>query len=136
MSLPCGLSKGGEYFDRTTQSCKLCAIGMFQKAWKSKPEDCVNEARQGSQDFYCEKDVPKNCVSCDHIGRYQDVKGKTACLSCPEHAERPIGSNFTSISDCKEHVHVYMCKCKNICMHKYLYAQVFVKGTTSIQTQI
>ena len=117
VTLPCGLDSGGQYFDQITQSCEPCPIGMFQEAWQSKPEDCVNKvasansesrAKLNSSDFYCEKDVPTKCSSCDPSGRYQDAEGQTACLVCPENSERPIGSSFTSISDCKD---MYMYKC-------------------------
>ena len=103
--LPCGLGSGGQYWDETTHSCKNCAVGMFQQGWVSKLLDCVNKSasvKSNSSEFYCEKDVPKNCLSCDKSGRYQNVEGQSACHTCPEHAGRPIGSNFTSISNCKD----------------------------------
>ena len=123
---PCGLGKGGQYFDETTQSCKNCAIGMFQEAWQSEPDDCVNKvaiaetklgARRDSQRFYCEKDVPRKCFSCDKSGRYQGAEGQAMCDACPDHAERPFGSNFTSISDCKDTYMYYTSKNE----HKYTY---------------
>ena len=128
--LPCGLGDGGEHFDSVTQSCKPCAVGMFLKAWKSKLEDCHKEdtakstSRVGlnSSALYCEKDVPTKCFSCDNLGRYQDAEGKTECHPCPDHAKRPIGSNFTSIRNCKEHM---PCVNANIsahieCLHRCL----------------
>ena len=140
--LPCGLGNGGQYFDKITRSCKNCTVGMFREAWQSKPKDCVHDQHKvvmpeselkaglDSPDVYCEEDVPRSCFSCDKSGRYQGVEGQTACTVCPEHAERPIGSNFTSISDCKEHAHVCMCRYRDRYLHGVL-KQVFVKETTS-----
>ena len=120
VTLPCGFDNGGQYFDKTTYSCKNCSVGMFGEAWRSKPEDCVHEqhrvamnkseltAGSNSSEVYCEKDVPTTCISCDNSGRYQGMEGQTTCSTCPENAQRPIGSNFTSISDCKKHVHACM----------------------------